>query len=100
MEEQKRSTTRREGLRTKEPSSYLVIIHNDDVTTFDFVEMLLMYLFNKTEEEATRLAIEVDAKGSGVAGRYSYDIAKSKSAKGMEMAEDAGFPLKLTVRKE
>ena len=38
--------------RVMEPRQYLVVIHNDDVTTMDFVVMILMKYFRKSEHDA------------------------------------------------
>ena len=45
---------------------YKVIMHNDDVTTMDFVVMVLTDVFYKTEEEAERLMLEKRSRKFGV----------------------------------
>ena len=40
----------------KEPRKYNVIILNDDFTTFEFVIMVVMTVFGKTQEEACNIA--------------------------------------------
>ena len=40
----------RQNTRLKEPHRYKVIIHNDDFTTMEFVVMVLMRVFWKSEE--------------------------------------------------
>jgi len=84
----------------KKPSMFLVILLNDDVTTMEFVVELLMAVFDKTQDEAMALMLGVHESGSGVAGRYIYDIAATKRAQAKLMAEKAGFPLKITVEEE
>ncbi|MCL1864029.1 MAG: ATP-dependent Clp protease adaptor ClpS [Defluviitaleaceae bacterium] len=86
------------SLRT--PSMYAVIIHNDDVTTMDFVTEVLMRVFHKTPPAAAALMIEVHELGHGVAGVYVYDIAVTKKSQADIMAAERGFPLKLTIREE
>jgi ATP-dependent Clp protease adaptor protein ClpS len=83
---------------TKEPSMYNVIMHNDDVTTMDFVVHILRVVFFKSIEEATQLMLNVHQKESAVVGTYSYDLAVSKSQKAMQLANKEGFPLRLTVK--
>ena len=83
--------------RIKLPRPYKVIFHNDDFTTMEFVVMVLAVVFHKTEADATRIMLDVHNHGRGVAGIYSYDIAKTKAIKTTTMAHDAGFPLRVTV---
>lgn len=86
--------------KLKQPSMFLVIILNDDYTTMDFVVEVLQSVFDKSKEEAAALMMEVHEKGSGIAGRYIYDIAITKQAQATMMAEKEGFPLRLTVDEE
>jgi len=39
-------------VKTKEPKKYAVIMHNDDVTTMDFVVEVLKNIFFKTPDQA------------------------------------------------
>lgn len=86
--------------KLKRPSMFLVIILNDDYTTMDFVVEVLKNVFEKSYEEASALMTQVHEKGSGIAGRYIYDIAITKQAQATIMAEREGFPLRLTVEEE
>lgn len=86
--------------KSHEPKQYLVIFHNDDFTTMDFVVMVLMRIFRKSETDARRIMLEVHIKGKGVAGRYTYDIAKTKANQTMRLARSNGYPLRLTVEPE
>ncbi|MFO0661226.1 MAG: ATP-dependent Clp protease adaptor ClpS [Polyangiaceae bacterium] len=47
-----------------------MILHNDDYTTMEFVVLVLMQYFHKTETEATHIMLSVHHKGYGVAGVY------------------------------
>lgn len=86
--------------RTQEPQRYLVRMHNDDVTTMDFVVKVLRTVFYKSAEEATNLMLDVHHKGSAIVGVYSLDMAASKANKAMLMAKDEGFPFRLTIEPE
>ncbi|MBE6044858.1 MAG: ATP-dependent Clp protease adaptor ClpS [Clostridium thermopalmarium] len=79
---------------------YKVLLHNDDYTTMDFVVEILIKIFRKSPIEAERIMFDVHRKGIGIAGIYSYDIASTKIRQVMIMAEENGFPLKLTLEKE
>jgi ATP-dependent Clp protease adaptor protein ClpS len=87
-------------VKTKEPKKYAVIMHNDDVTTMDFVVEVLKNIFFKTPDQAQELMMEVHTKGSAVVGVYTYDIAVSKALKTMRIAAGNNFPLKLSWREE
>jgi len=82
----------------KEPSMYAVILHNDDITTMDFVVEVLVEIFHKTPPEAAALMMDVHEAGSGLAGVYVFDIACTKKFQADRLAAEKGFPLKLTIR--
>jgi ATP-dependent Clp protease adaptor protein ClpS len=79
---------------------YMVVFHNDDYTTREFVVLVLMKFFAKTETEATHIMLTVHHKGRGVAGVYSRDIAESKVDQVHSYAESQGYPLRLSAEPE
>ncbi len=87
----------RQKIDLKEPRKYKVIIYNDDFTAMDFVVMVLVQVFMKSEEEAEALMLKVHHSDKAVVGIYSYDMAVSKANKATQMAREHGFPLRLTV---
>lgn len=54
--------------RLDEPKMYHVIMHNDDVTTMDFVVKVLCVVFFKTTEQATQLMLDVHEHDSAIVG--------------------------------
>lgn len=84
----------------REPSMYKVLLHNDDYTTMEFVVEILMFVFNKAVEDATRIMLSVHRKGIGVCGVYTYDVAETKVETVTKLARDRGFPLKCTMEEE
>lgn len=90
-------TIEKNKVRTKKPKHYKVVMHNDDYTTMEFVVDILMNIFNKKLEEANKIMIDVHKRGKGIAGIYPYDIAVTKVSTAMAIAEEEGFPFKLTV---
>ena len=90
-----------QDLQTKtrfgKPKRYNVIMHNDDVTTMDFVVHVLRVVFFKSPEDGTQIMLDVHQNGSANVGIYTYDIAVSKVTKAMQLAKDEGFPLRLTI---
>lgn len=81
----------------KRPNRWSVILHNDDVTTMEFVVMLLKEVFGKSTEDAMTIMLKVHEEGRGVAGIYSKDLAETKMMKSREMARVEGYPLKITI---
>ena len=92
----------RERQRTdlREPRLFKVFIHNDDFTTMEFVVMILMTVFHKSETEAQTLMLKVHHSDKAVVGIYTYDMAVTKTNRAKQMAEDAGFPLRLSYEPE
>lgn len=87
-----------EGLpKLKEPPRFAVLLHNDDYSTMDFVIEVLQRFFQKPYEEAYEITMKVHREGKGLAGIYSHQIAETKSAQAMELAQSRGFPLRSSV---
>jgi ATP-dependent Clp protease adaptor protein ClpS len=79
---------------------FKVVFHNDDYTTMEFVVLVLMKFFHKTETEATHIMLSVHHRGHGVAGTYTKDVAETKVAQVQDYAKEHGMPLRLTVEPE
>ncbi|HHH30176.1 MAG TPA: ATP-dependent Clp protease adapter ClpS [Polyangiaceae bacterium] len=86
-----------EKKRTSKPKQYKVVLHNDNYTTMEFVVLILMKFFRKSETEATHIMLTVHHKGTGIAGIYSKDVAETKVHQVTTFAQDHGMPLKLTT---
>ena len=85
---------------TKRPSLFKVLLHNDDFTTQEFVDWVLMNVFNHDPESAHRIMLHVHMHGVGVAGIYPFEIAETKADKTMALARESDFPLLATVEPE
>lgn len=83
--------------RMQQPPHYHVIMHNDDETTMDFVVMLLMRIFRKSESEAETIMLKIHNEGSAIVGTYYKDIALSKAHVATQLARANNFPLKITT---
>ena len=83
--------------RVKEPPRFVVLLHNDDYTTMDFVVEVLQRFFQKTEDQAVKLTMEIHTKGRAVAGVYTPEIAEAKAVQVVDTARSRGFPLKATA---
>lgn len=86
--------------KVKKPSLYKVILLNDDFTPMDFVVYVLKSFFNKTDDEAHDIMLQVHKDGAGIAGVYSFEIAEMKSAQVNITAKENQHPLKSVVEKE
>ena len=80
-------------------TQYEVILHNDDVTTMDFVVEMLTNVFHKNSTEAHALMMAVHETGQSVAGVYTYDKAVSIKNQIEQQAADKKFPLQLSIKK-
>ena len=86
--------------RVAKPPLYRVLLHNDDYTTMDFVVYVLQSVFQKGEDEAFAIMLNVHVKGIGVAGIYTYEVAEMKVAQATAMAQAHEFPLLCTMEAE
>jgi ATP-dependent Clp protease adaptor protein ClpS len=85
---------------TIEPSMYRVMLHNDDYTTMAFVVQILLAIFHKSIEDATRIMLKVHTEGIGLCGIYPHDVAETKVSSVLAAARDNGFPLKCTMEED
>jgi len=85
--------------KTKKPSMYRVLLMNDDYTPMEFVVSVLISIFNKTQEEATQVMLNVHQNGIGVCGVYTFEVAETKVAQVMDAAKRSQHPLQCTLEK-
>ena len=100
MAKEQSATKERQRTDLREPRRYKVTIYNDDFTTMEFVVNVLESVFFKPHDTAVDLMMTIHNTGEAVVGIYSRDIAESKAQKAMDLAEQQGFPLKLTCSPE
>ena len=70
-----------------------VIVHNDDVTTQEFVVWLLITLFGHPYDEANRLMLEVHHTGAAAVATCSQERAELYVEQVASLARPRGFPL-------
>jgi len=80
--------------KLKEPEEYRVILLNDNYTSMDFVVEVLMVIFHKEFQDATRIMLDVHQKGKGIVGQYPWDIATTKVEQVHAAARKSDFPLR------
>jgi len=85
---------------TSEPRRFVVVFHNDDYTTQEFVIQVLMNVFHKDTTSATQIMLQVHHRGWAVAGIYSRDVAETKVEQVHSYARKRGHPLKVTAEPE
>ena len=90
---------KRSKKKLKKPSLYKVIMLNDDYTPMEFVVYLLKTFFQKNQDEASKIMLEVHSKGAGICGVFSYEIAETKITKVINTSRTNGFPLLCTLEK-
>ena len=83
--------------RLKRPPLYRVVLLNDDYTPMEFVVQVLQSIFGMDRSTATRIMLEVHTKGKGVCGVYTFEIAETKVAQVVSLAEQHQHPLLCTM---
>jgi ATP-dependent Clp protease adaptor protein ClpS len=86
--------------RVDTPKMYKVILLNDDYTPMDFVVLVLRRFFGKTEEEASKIMLDVHQKGSGIAGVFTLEVAEMKVMQVNQYSQMNEHPLKSTLEEE
>jgi len=79
---------------------YRVIIHNDDVTTFEFVINILVTVFELSFRKAEHIAVETHYKGSCYVCTLPLNEAKQRVFKAQFAARQRGFPLTFSIEPE
>lgn len=83
--------------RTKQPTLFNVILHNDDYTTMQFVLEVLESIFHKSPAEAFRVMMHVHTRGKGLCGAYPHEVAETKVGQVHDRARSQGFPLRASM---
>ena len=83
--------------RLKPPKRYKVVLLNDDYTPMEFVVQVLQSFFMMDHETAVQVMLNVHTKGKGICGVFSYEIAETKVAQVMSIANQHQHPLLCTM---
>ena len=75
-------------------------MHNDNITTMEFVIKVLIEIFHRTPDDAEQLMLKIHHEGSAMIGVYTYDMARTKVRTVTLRAQEKGFPLKTTYEPE
>jgi ATP-dependent Clp protease adaptor protein ClpS len=83
--------------KVKPPPFYRVVLINDDFTPMEFVVDILESVFSMARTRATQVMLEVHTKGKGICGVFNYEIAETKVAQVMSIANQHQHPLLCTM---
>ena len=86
--------------KTKKPSDWAIVMHNDDTTPMDFVVSLLSKIFHLPYEHASELMLTVHFNGRAVAGIFSREVAEQKYSEAMTIITTSGYQLKITIEEQ
>jgi ATP-dependent Clp protease adaptor protein ClpS len=67
-----------EKTKIEEIPRFNVIVHNNDITSYDEVVFIIAKVFDKSEEEAYDLAKEVDQRQKAICGTFDEEVANAK----------------------
>ncbi len=83
--------------KVKPPPLYRVVLINDDFTPMEFVVDILESVFGMERTRATQVMLEVHTRGKGICGVFNHDIAETKVAQVMGIANQHQHPLLCTM---
>ena len=86
-------------VKPKLPGIYKVIILNDDFTPMEFVADIIRKVFNKTQDDATRIMLQIHTEGIGICGVYPFEIAETKMNQVLNLAKESQHPLQCIIEK-
>jgi len=79
---------------------YRVLVHNDDVTPFEFVVAVLRVVFTLSGREALAVTTEAHYTGVGYVMTLPHEEAKYRVGKAHSLARGAGYPLTFSIEPE
>jgi len=79
---------------------YRILIHNDDVTPYDFVIHVLQSVFNFSLLKAVAITQRAHVTGVGYVATYPLEQAKYLVGQAHGMARAEGYPLTFTIEPE
>jgi ATP-dependent Clp protease adaptor protein ClpS len=74
-----------------------VIIHNDDVTPFDFVIAVLSGVFQVSGRQAYAITLRAHVTGAAYVVTLALEEAKYRVGQAHGVARQAGYPLSFTI---
>jgi ATP-dependent Clp protease adaptor protein ClpS len=74
-----------------------VVIHNDDVTPFEFVMAVLSGVFHLSGRQAYNVTLRAHVTGAAYVVTLSFEEAKYRVGQAHGAARQAGYPLAFTI---
>jgi ATP-dependent Clp protease adaptor protein ClpS len=74
-----------------------IVFHNDDYTPMDFVVFVVTKVFHRSTEDALALTFAVHTQGKGIAGTYTFEVAKQEQCEVLLMVKIEEHPLRVEV---
>jgi ATP-dependent Clp protease adaptor protein ClpS len=91
------SVSEKTDVRTRLCPQYKVLLHNDDVTPFDFVlRDVCIGIFHLEHGRAHEVTREAHERGIALVGVYPLEQAEFKSDRARSLSRGRGYPLTLT----
>ena len=85
--------------KTEKPPLYKILLLNDDFTPMEFVASIIQKVFNKTQDDATRIMLQIHTEGIGICGTYPFEIAETKMNQVLNLAKESQHPLQCIIEK-
>lgn len=77
-----------------------VLLHNDDVTPYDFVVNVMRAVFDFSWPRAVAVTHTAHVRGIALVGVYPLEEAKYRVGQAHALARAEGYPLTLTIEPE
>lgn len=84
----------------KKPNMYRVIIYNDDGIPEDFIDTVLVTIFNFDKDKATELTKFIKIENNGLVGVYTFEIAEQKIIEAKTFGVNKGYSLEFGIEKD
>jgi ATP-dependent Clp protease adaptor protein ClpS len=94
------STERREQISPRTAPRYRIFVHNDPVTTMDFVVSMLMQIFKKNLNEAMEIMLEAHRADVALVDVMGLEEAEFRVEKAHSLARTAKYPLTFSIEPE
>lgn len=90
----------RERIKIQLPKDWMCILHNDDITPFEVVVMVLMRAFNKSPNEAMALMMEANNNERALVAEGAYDTLATMKRDADAIIVECGVPLRFTLEEK
>lgn len=77
-----------------------ILVHNDDVTPYDFVIVILRSIFGLNPSDSERVTAYAHFNGVAYVMTLPIEEAKHRVGRAHAVARQAGYPLKFTIEPE